>query len=222
VNAVTLDHVVLICDPGAPQADALRAQGLTEGSGNVHPGQGTANRRFFFHNAYIELVWVSDLAESRSEPAFRTRLWERWLRRHEGACPFGIALRPAQAHDENAKPPFSIWSYYAPYLPPQVSIGIALATPLTEPEFLYLNFATSPMSKAREPVDHPLGVREISAVRIGLPGGTPQSAASKAALAGGIVSFYNSAAYEMQLAFDGGARHESADLRPGLPLILSW
>ena len=222
MSGVTLDHVIVICDPGAPAADALRELGIVEGSRNVHPGQGTENRRFFFHNAYLELVWVSDLAESRSEPAFRTRLWERWLRRHEGACPFGIALRPLQAHDESAKPPFPTWSYYAPYLPQQVAIAMAINTPLTEPEFFYLNFATGPKEKNREPIDHPLGLREITAVRIGLPGGSPQSAASKAARTAGIVSFYNTAEYQVELEFDGGAKKQRTDLNPGLPLILSW
>jgi hypothetical protein len=33
---------------------------LTEGTPNIHPGQGTANRRFFFRNAMLELLWVND------------------------------------------------------------------------------------------------------------------------------------------------------------------
>jgi hypothetical protein len=28
-----------------------------EDSSNTHPGQGTANRQFFFNNAYLELLW---------------------------------------------------------------------------------------------------------------------------------------------------------------------
>jgi glyoxalase-like protein len=216
-----LDHLVLICDPRAPQADALTTLGLLEGSGNVHDGQGTANRRFFFDNAYLELVWVDDLEESRREPAFRTRLWERWLRRHESACPFGIALRPDDPADAGVPPPFPTWAYHAPYLPAQVSIGIALATPLTEPEFLYMNFATSPRSKAREPLDHPLGVREITHVRVASPGGA-QSQAAKTTAALGIASFTSADDYVIELLFDRAVKGQIADLRPGLPLVLRW
>lgn len=216
-----LDHFVLICDPGAPQADALTKLGLVEGSGNVHDGQGTANRRFFFNNAYIELLWVDDLDESRLEPSFRTRLWERWLRRHEGACPFGIALRPDNPADAEERPPFPTWAYHAPYLPAQVSIGIALATPLTEPEFLYMNFATSPQSKAREPLEHPLSLREITQVRIASPAAA-QSQAAKTTAALGLASFTDSHEFVAELFFDRAAKGRSADLRPDLPLILRW
>jgi len=38
--------------------------GLTEGTRNDHPGQGTANRRFFFSNTALELLYVSDANEA--------------------------------------------------------------------------------------------------------------------------------------------------------------
>ena len=41
------DHLFICVDSPAKEADALIEFGLTEGSANVHPGQGTANRRFF-------------------------------------------------------------------------------------------------------------------------------------------------------------------------------
>jgi hypothetical protein len=44
-----------MCSKGAPEAEALLRVGLREGAGNTHPGQGTACRRFFFENAYLEL-----------------------------------------------------------------------------------------------------------------------------------------------------------------------
>ena len=42
----------------------------------------------------MELLWVSDRAEATQEQARRTRLWDRWSNREDGACPFGISLRP--------------------------------------------------------------------------------------------------------------------------------
>ncbi len=212
-----LDHVIVCCDAGAPEAAALIAAGLLEGSSNVHLGQGTANRRFFFRNAYLELLWVSDLDQARREPARRTRLWERWLRRAQGACPFGVALRPIDVEADEA-PPFPTWAYHAPYLPKQVSIGIALATPLTEPEFLHLAFATKPESKNREPMTHPAGFAQLTGVRIGVPSGV-HSAAAKAASASGFVAFFEDDRYVMELLFDGRSDLR-VDLRPALPLVL--
>ena len=46
-----LDHAVILCDPGAPGAAALREPGLREGSPVRQPVHGTACRRFFFANA---------------------------------------------------------------------------------------------------------------------------------------------------------------------------
>jgi hypothetical protein len=60
-----------------PEAEALRELGLSEGSGNVHPGQGTANRRFFFANAFLELLWIADEEEIRNGQTRPTMLHER-------------------------------------------------------------------------------------------------------------------------------------------------
>jgi hypothetical protein len=62
-----IDHVLIFASIGAPEAERLIAFGLTEGSPNRHPGQGTANRRFFFDNATLELLWVENPEEAQSE-----------------------------------------------------------------------------------------------------------------------------------------------------------
>src|SRR5437899_5800140 len=76
--AFELDHVIICADSDAPEAERLIQFGLREAPPNQHPGQGTANRRFFFANAMIELLWVRDPAEAQSERTRRTLLWERW------------------------------------------------------------------------------------------------------------------------------------------------
>jgi hypothetical protein len=75
---IELDHLFVCTAPGAPEAEKLVQVGLREGVPNNHPGQGTANRRFDFVNAMIELIWVSDAKEAQSPRARRTLLWERW------------------------------------------------------------------------------------------------------------------------------------------------
>lgn len=217
--SLEVDHVIVCCAPGAPEAEALVAAGLIEGSSNVHAGQGSANRRFFFENAYLELLWIDDPAQAKREPVRRTRLWERWLRRDASACPFGIAFRPSDPAAETL-PPFPTWAYHAPYLPAQVSIGIALATPLAEPEFLYLTFATRPDAKRREPIEHPAGLRRLTGVGVGLPSSGVRSYAAKAVAELGLVSWFDAPAYAIELTFDDGADERSIDLRPTLPLIV--
>ncbi|MEG3898207.1 MULTISPECIES: VOC family protein [unclassified Microcoleus] len=66
--AFEFDHLFICTDIGAGFADRLVSLGLVEGSSRTHPGQGTANRCFFFHNAMLELLWVHDPEEAKSEP----------------------------------------------------------------------------------------------------------------------------------------------------------
>ena len=138
VNA-SIDHIFICCSVGGSEADALTRLGLKEGTANTHPGQGTACRRFFFSNAYLELLWVSDPLEAQSAAVLPTRLWERWSARDDAACPYGIVLRPA-ADAVGAQTPFDSWSYRPHYMPPGLSIEVAQATPLAGPEFFYLGF----------------------------------------------------------------------------------
>ena len=53
---IELDHLFVCTARGAPEAERLVQFRLREGPPNQHPGQGTANRRFAFANAMIELV----------------------------------------------------------------------------------------------------------------------------------------------------------------------
>ena len=216
-----LDHVFVCCSPGAPEAASLARLGLTEGSANTHPGQGTASRRFFFQNAYLELFWVADPEEAQNERSRPTRLWERWSKRQADACPFGVILRPsAEARERN--PPFASWSYHPQYMPPGLAIEIATGTPLGEPELFYIPFARRPDAIGREPLTHATGFREISAARVGLPAPGTLSRAARQAEAAGVVSFVTEAEHVMILGFDGEGAGKARDLRPELPLVLRW
>src|SRR6478736_2891651 len=131
-----LDHIMIFCNVGAPEAGALTDRGLHEGPGNTHPGQGTANRRFFFPNAYLELVWIENSVEAQSPEARDTRLFERWQRRGNGACPFGLVFRPGPRGP--VVPPAS-WTYAPRYFPPGFTIEVARDLPANEPLLFYLS-----------------------------------------------------------------------------------
>jgi len=215
-----LDHVFVCCAAGAPEAERLVRLGLAEGAPNTHPGQGTACRRFFFENAYLELIWVTDAQEAQAEPAARARLWPRWSRRAAGASPFAVTLRPAAGGEID--PPFASWAYHPPYLPPHLAIHVAEGTPLSEPAFFFIGFARSPAQIQTQPLGHALGVRRITAVEVGMPGGAAPGATAQSARATGLVQFVEAADHVMTVTFDEARVGESADLRPDLPLVLRW
>jgi hypothetical protein len=213
-----VDHVFVCCAEGAPEADALAALGLVEGSGNTHPGQGTACRRFFFSNAYLELVWVSDAEEARSDLAAPTRLWERWSGRGQAASPFGVVLRPGDG-DASLTPPFESASYRPEYMPLGSTIEIARGTSLGDPEIFYLGFQRDRARLGREPVDHGPPLRDLRRVTVWTP--APPSAVARAVADTGLFDLRQGEAHLMELAFDD-ARRGQADLRPELPLVLRW
>jgi hypothetical protein len=154
---IELDHFFVYTAPGAPEAGKLVQFGLHEGPPNQHPGQGTANRRFTFANAMIELLWVSDPSEAQSPRTRRTLLWERWSGRKENACPFGICLRPVDPQD--AGPPFPGWKYRPAYLPDPLFMHIG-EVGIEEPMWVYLGFQRRAQYTKRF-AEHPVGIQEI-------------------------------------------------------------
>jgi hypothetical protein len=216
-----LDHIFIMCAPNGPEASSLSALGLLEGANNTHPGQGTACRRYFFRNAYLELLWVCDPVEAQSEVTRRTRLWERWSARRQSACPLGVVLRPAKDAIA-AQPPFATWSYTPAYLPNDLAIEIAVDTPLTEPEFLFLRFGHAGGRVRKTAAQHAISLEDITNVRISTPAAGPRTEAGRWAEASGLVSFEAADQYVLALEFDGAVKGKHADLRPGLPLVLTW
>jgi hypothetical protein len=215
---VALDHIFVCCEPGGPEADALRDIGLVEGSGRVHPGQGTQNRRFFFEGGFVELLWVSNAEEAQSPLTAPTRLWQRWRsRKQQACCPFGVAFSPTG--EAVPGPPFSAWAYRPSYLPADQQILFADSTTLQEPELLYLAWSHPQRSSAGQPKDHPNGLRRLLSASVGLPGDTPLSAASSAVQSAGLLRFHPSERCEIHLVFSG-PEQKAFPLAPALPLVL--
>ena len=220
---VELDHLFIWTFHGAPEAERLIAFGLTEGAPNHHSGQGTANRRFFFQNAMLELLWIENAAEAQSEGIGRVQLWERWLARGNRASPFGIGLRPTDP--KRADAPFPAWEYRPPYLPDPLVIHIGADTPLSEPIWFYLAFARRPDSgpvEKRPPLDHPIGFREMTGVRLTRPAAQPLSAVGEADMRAGVISILPGKEHLIEVIFDGHRKGRHADFRPDLPLIFRW
>jgi hypothetical protein len=176
----------------------LRAFGLTEGSGNTHPGQGTANRRFFFANAFIELLWIEDEGEVASAVTAPTRLRER-LSGGADVSPFGICYRPSA--DQSAAT-FATFAYTPSYLPPGMSIDIARDTPLSEPMCFFFRPATAPESwegARRQPLQHATGLQRIT-----------------------DIAYTTGDGHLLEITFDNAAQGLQKDFRPTLPLIFRY
>ena len=219
-----LDHIFVNTSVGAPEAAHLIELGLTEGEPNTHPGQGTADRRFFFHNAMLELLWVADAEEVKSDSIRQTRLWDRWKHPSHGACPFGICFRSEDPL--KACVPFPSWEYRPPYLPSPLAINVVTnVDTLTEPMLFYLSFASRPdraVSSTRQPLRHSAGWREITRVRWVRPSAEALSPELRAVVEAGALGVTQGDSHQLEIGFDAEVRGQRADLRPHLPLVLSW
>lgn len=207
-----IDHFMFFCAAGAPEAAALLSLGFHEGPPNSHPGQGTANRRFFFRNAYLELVWVENPVEAQSEAARPTRMWHRWQRRDQ-ACPLGLVLRPGTR--EVAA--ISSWTYSPRYFPPGFTIEVANGIAENEPLLFYLPFARPALVEHVEPPASGLAVGSIVGATLHLPVSGELSPALNALVGAGVVTVEPSREYLVDIFHVGGSA-DVIDLRPDLPL----
>ncbi len=222
-EAVELDHFFICASAGAPQAERLIELGLTEGASNTHPGQGTACRRFFFANGFLELVWVADAAEAQSPATRRTRLWERWSGRARGASPFGVCVRAAVGQGGAA--PFATWEYRPAYLPEPLVIHMgANSETVSEPLlFAFGRPANSGGPSRRQPIEHAAGLRSISRLRISGTWSEPTSPELRALEQScPTVSLASAGEDLMEVEFDNAQQGKSADFRPQLPLVFRW
>ena len=204
-----IDHAFLCTAPGAPAAQVLIDFGLAEGPPNRHPGQGTANRRFFFRNFMLELIWVADPEEAQSERTHPTRLWDRWSAPVGSASPFGIILCTAA---EGEPCPFPSWRYAPPTMP-GLELDIACGTDLHEPMWCYMNSRRPP-----RPVAHAAGLTDLTALR--LAGPPPARTSVTTAMARhNVISLTSRDEYVIELEFDNQEQQRRTDFRPALPLI---
>ena len=206
-NAMTFefDHLFILTDIGASEANRLSSFGLVEGGSRIHRGQGTTNRCFFFHNAMLELLWIHDPEEAKSQRIHLTRLWERSTNRNNGACPFGICLRPAKGSEDTVA--FSSWAYRPPYLPETRSIAVGTNSDvLTEPMLFQISFAKRPdrySGQKSHPLEHGVGLREITRVELVSPAANNPSPELQAVLETNQLKLRIGTEYFVELGFDG-------------------
>lgn len=214
--ALFLDHAFITCSVGAPEAEVLIERGFVEGSPNVHPGQGTANRRFFFANFMLELLWVADPLEAAADAVCHTRLWELWSHRNEGASRFGIVYGGEPAQDTEL--PFTTQSYHPAYLPPPMSIEVVQGLTMVEPALFWIPSLRIERPAGNEPINHRAPVRNVTRIAIGLPFVRSLSEAARRVREVDLLDFFEAPKPVLEVRFE--SEHDALiDCRPDLPLV---
>ena len=213
--SLTLDHVFVITEPGASAAERLIDLGLEEGSANVHPGQGTANRRFFFAGFVLELLYVSDVDEARHGAGRDLNV----LARHcdADASPFGLVVRVA---DPDTPPAFPNWRYFPDYFGGTLCFHVGEnSTDLAEPLCICMPPALPRRSGPSTEPDNPDW--RLTDVEIGVPTDAPSAVLQHFAAIDGVHVALGQA-HRLTLRFNDGAAGRSEDLAPELPLLVRW
>jgi hypothetical protein len=187
---------------------------LSEGTSNVHPGQGTANRRFFFSNTALELLYVRDAREADEGPARDLKFPARAS--NPDASPFGLVMR---CDDDAGRPGFAGWRYQPKYFAPGTSFLVAENSVLLDEPLCICMPENLPSGAPQARQEQPFN--ELTELRIHIPGDEPSAALREIAELDGI-RIKAGRPHLMELAFGHEARQERRDLRPRLPLILRW
>lgn len=126
----------------------LNQLGFSQGSGNRHPGQGTANHRYFFDGFMLEFLFVDDLAGLTDKRAMQLGLLDRFS--DSSFSPIGIASRRSTAAMSNANYPFNV--YQPVYLPAHLQIHVAKEPAVNQPLWFHLPFVSG-STETNKPVD---------------------------------------------------------------------
>ena len=224
-----LDHVFIITASPDQAADFLQEFGLTEGTPNTHPGQGTACKRFFFENAYLELVYVTSEEELKSPVVADTKLWFRSRYQKTHYCPFGICFRNATPEITGDTLIFEDgWKYKPPYIPEDMFINIASNTNYPAEPMLFEMpfFRRTPKDYSPEriqPLNHKMGFKEITKVTLTLPTTVEDlSPAMQKVVNNSIVVVVPGDDFNVTLEFDNCLKGEIQDFNPLIPLFIKW
>ena len=224
-----LDHIFIFTHQAEKVANSLQTFGLSEGTANAHAGQGTACRRFYFQNAYVELAWVTHEDEIRNPVIERTKLWERSQYELTRYCPFGLCMRNERQSGHSNYLFFEDgWRYHSIYLPEGQFANIASNEGFpTEPMLFEMPFfgiapKDYPVEK-QQPLTHARGFHEITKVTLTLPAPVNDlSSAMKKVLHERSIRILWGDGYSVALEFDDGQQGQMQDFTPLIPLTVNW
>jgi hypothetical protein len=154
-----IDHIFIFTEGKGKAADQLVSFGLTEGSSRIHKGQGTTNRKFYFENFFLEILWVHDENKIKSDLVKPTGLWQRANYKTNNSSPFGLCVVNTDETDSLFEKSLK---YQPDYFPSGLSIDILPNENQTElPWTFRLPFKGDKKNEV-EPTVHTNGIKRLT------------------------------------------------------------
>ena len=158
---MTPDHIFIFTNDQGRIANQLVEFGLSEGSNRIHAGQGTTNRKFYFENFFLEVLWVYNEAEINSELIKPIGLWQRANYLSNDTSPFGLCIVNTDETDHLFK---NAYKYQPTYFPDGMTIDILKNE--HQPSFPWtfrLPFKGQKKNET-EPINHKNGIKQLTKV----------------------------------------------------------
>ncbi|MFY0685664.1 MAG: VOC family protein [Cyclobacteriaceae bacterium] len=210
-----IDHIFIFSSEQGREADELIQFGLVEGSNRIHPGQGTRNRKFYFKNFFLELVWVSNENEIKSPATAPTRLWERANYKINGYSPFGLCMEPTDDVEELFE---GCLKYSPDYISDEQTFEI-----ITQENSPQLPWAcrVPHASEFDKLTDHPNGLQKLSKVTFGVKGAFRPNRFTEVLSSKALIEFENNDDHCLTLEFD---EHRTGQTKhfDSLPLVIVY
>ncbi|MFK8061466.1 MAG: VOC family protein [Polaribacter sp.] len=235
-----VDHFnIWVKDPKKAK-EKLNSIGFTsqpDSLSEIHKGQGTSGRYFYFFNNYLELIFVYNQEEFKKNNEIHTGLdfTKRANFKENGASPFSIALK---VKDYNVdKIPFKTIKYHQDWMIENESIYAAKnsKTNLKEPSIfvVYPEMESGTFESLADlqnfPAEddfwkaffkHPNGAQKITKITITSTNLNLNTETIKAVQKIKELTIKNGTEHLMELHFDHHIQGKTFDLRPELPLII--
>lgn len=158
-----VDHIFIVSTQAGAEADELVRFGLTEGSSRRHPGQGTQNRKFYFENFFLEILFVVDAEELSRSAIQASGLTARMHFQHTGRSPFGLCL----VNTPDTDPLFqSAYPYQPDYFPDGMRIDVLSHDAHPSLPWMFRLPFRGISKKPDEPTAHPIGIRHCTGAEL--------------------------------------------------------
>ncbi len=156
---MNIDHIYIFSTKGK-ETDELVEFGLTEGSGRTHKGIGTANRRIFFDNFYLEILWVENEKEAKNVE--KIGIWKRSNFKNSQYSRFGLCLKNTKETDRVF---YNSIKWKPDFLPENKFVDI-----LTNERMPWIfRFPDNRNNKLDEPRNHKNGINKLTKAVFNLP-----------------------------------------------------